>query len=139
LIRRPTYALSLKQPWAALLLGGLKTIEVRKWGTGVRGKVFIHAAQIPDKRPEGWTRLPEELRPLAEISGGVIGCAELTGCVSYRTPAGFLADATKHLNEPDWFVAPRMYGFCFRSPVVVPFVPYKGNVRFFTFKMPETS
>src|SRR3712207_8348570 len=31
------YALSVKQPWAALLAAGVKTVEVRTWPTNRRG------------------------------------------------------------------------------------------------------
>jgi ASCH domain len=137
LLRRPTYALSLKQPWAALLVSGMKSIEVRKWATSIRGRVYIHAAQIPDKRPEGWARLPDELRPIAELGGGLIGVAELFACIQYRTPAGFTADVPKHLNEPMWFESPPMYGFDFREAKTIPFYPCKGNVRFFTVDLKE--
>ena len=59
------YALSLKQPWAALLVHGRKTIEVRRWATKRRGPVLIHAARVPDPRPEAWAQLPPELREAA--------------------------------------------------------------------------
>jgi ASCH domain len=135
--RRPAYALSLKQPWAALLVAGHKTIEVRKWPTAVRGRVFIHAARTVDKRPAAWDRVPDDVRPLAELTGGLIGSAELTGCIIYRTPAVFMADAPKHRNDPAWFEPPHMYGFTFRDAAAVPFVPCKGQVRFFTVELPE--
>lgn len=139
LLRRPTYALSLKQPWAALVVGGLKSIEVRKWATSIRGRVYIHAARVPDKRPEGWATIPEKLLPLARLGGGVIGVAELFACVQYRTAAGFTADIPQHLNEPTWFESPRMYGFCFRGARTVPFHACKGNVRFFTVDVKEAT
>lgn len=132
MLRRPTYALSLKQPWAALVVAGLKTIEVRKWATSVRGRVYIHAARLSDDRPEGWARVTDDLRPLAECTGGLIGAAKLTACVRYRTATGFAADTPKHLNDASWFEPPQMFGFCFRDAVTLPFVPCKGNVRFFT-------
>ena len=136
-LHRPTYALSLKQPWAALLVAGKKTIEMRKWATNVRGRVFIHAAKIADKRPEAWAWIDDELRPLTELMGGVIGTAELAACVRYRTPRGFSVDAAKHLNDATWFEAPQMFGFVFRGAKQVPFVPCTGNVRFFTVDLPE--
>ena len=139
MFRRPTYALSLKQPWAALVVAGRKTVEVRKWATAVRGRVYIHAARVPDDRPEAWSHVPAELRPLAQLAGGLIGAADLAGCVLYRTPAGFAADGPKHLNAPDWFAGPRMYGFVFRGAEPVPFVPCKGNVRFFTVEVPAAT
>src|SRR5437016_1110202 len=55
------YALSIKQPWAALLVHGHKTIEVRRWPTARRGTILIHAARVPDERPEAWRRVPAEL------------------------------------------------------------------------------
>jgi ASCH domain len=136
-LRRPNYALSIKQPWAALLVSGRKTIEVRKWPTAIRGRFFIHAARIPDRRPEAWSLVPDELRPMTELRGGVIGAADLTGCVIYRTQAKFAADEDKHRNDPSWFTPPHLYGFTFSGAVVVPFFPYKGNVRFFKVAVPE--
>ena len=50
------FALSVKQPWAALLVAGVKTVEVRTWPTARRGRVLIHAGKIPDDRPEGWAQ-----------------------------------------------------------------------------------
>lgn len=126
------YALSLKQPWAALVVAGRKTIEVRKWATAVRGRVWIHAARLPDRRPEAQALVPDDLLPLAGLTGGIIGSAELAGCVMYRTAAGFAADVSQHLNPLDWFCPPRMYGFLFRHGESAVFTPCKGNVRFFT-------
>lgn len=139
MVRRPTYALSLKQPWAALLACGRKTVEVRKWATRVRGRVYIHAARVPDDRPEAWALVTDDLLSLAQLNGGIIGAAELAACVLYRTPAGFTADARRHLNRPEWFAPPRMYGFQFRGGEPVPFVPCRGSVRFFSVEVPSTT
>jgi hypothetical protein len=136
-LRRPNYALSLKQPWAALVVSGRKTIEIRKWATAIRGRVYIHAARIADVRPEALLLVPDDLKPLAQLTGGIIGSAELFGCLLYRTAGGFLSDATKHFNLPDWFVPPKMYGFQFRGAREEPFRACKGNVRFFRVDVPE--
>ncbi len=42
--------LSLKQPFAELILSGKKTIELRKWNTKFRGEFLIHSSKIPDKK-----------------------------------------------------------------------------------------
>lgn len=139
MLRKPQYALSIKQPWATLLLAGLKTIEIRKWPTTVRGLVYIHAARVPDDRDEGWQLITDELKPLTELRGGIIGAAELTECLMYRTPQGFTADVPLHRNDPAWFEAPRMYGFRFRKPQQVPFFACRGQVKFFTVEVPETT
>jgi len=125
------YALSLKQPWAALLVHGHKTIEVRRWPTSRRGRVLIHAARIPDDRPDAWKHVSEELKPAAQLAGGIIGAADLTGCIVYRSPERFWADQGQHLNEPEWFHGSIMYGFTFANAVVLPFRKYPGWMRFF--------
>ncbi len=101
------YALSIKQPWATLVVHGLKTVEVRRWPTTRRGRILIHAARVPDDRPEGWARIAGELGPLAKQLGGIIGAAELADCVSYRTLEAFVGDQERHLNEPVWYEPPR--------------------------------
>jgi hypothetical protein len=127
------YALSLKQPWAALLAAGKKTIEVRRWPTARRGRVLIHAARVPDERPEAWQHVPPELAGAARLLGGILGAGDLFACVAYRTPAAFLADQERHLNDPSWFEA-RLYGFQFRALTVLPFRKYPGWMRFFEVK-----
>jgi len=37
-------AISLLQPWATLVVMGIKTIETRSWGTKHRGPILIHAS-----------------------------------------------------------------------------------------------
>jgi len=131
-----TQALSVKQPWAALLLGGVKTIEVRRWPTDRRGRVLLHASRIPDARPEGWQLLPANLRPLAELRGGIIGALTLAECKTYRHLTTFQADQPQHHNLPVWFQAPVMYGFCFTDPQILPFRVCPGQVRFFQVNEP---
>jgi hypothetical protein len=128
---RSEYALSVKQPWAALLAFGLKTVEVRRWPTARRGRVLIHAAALPDERPQAWALVPEELREAARLLGGIVGAAELTACLTYRTAEAFGADRERHRNDSSWFEGPVMYGFAFAGAVVLPYRRYPGWMRFF--------
>jgi hypothetical protein len=125
------FALSLKQPWAALLAHGLKTIEVRRWKPTRYGRILIHAAGVPDERPEAWVHVPAEVKPTTELLGGIIGAGDLTNYLIYRDGTAFAADRTRHLNEPSWFEAPALYGFVFSNAEVLPFRPYPGWMRFF--------
>jgi hypothetical protein len=125
------HALSLKQPWAALLAHGLKTIEVRRWPTARRGRVLIHAALVPDDRPEAWSQVPSELRETAERRGGIIGEGELMQCIEYCSLDAFAADRERHLNDSSWFEPPKLFGFVFANLKVLPFRPYSGWMRFF--------
>ncbi|HKI36655.1 MAG TPA: ASCH domain-containing protein [Gemmataceae bacterium] len=125
------FALSLKQPWAALLAHGLKTIEVRRWPTARRERILIHAARVPDERPEAWAHVPAEVLPAARLLGGILGAGDLTGCVAYRNLADFAAGQPHHLNEVSWFEEPALYGFVFENLTVLPFRRYPGWMRFF--------
>ena len=130
------YALSLKQPWAALVVAGLKSIEVRSWPTPRRGQILIHAARIPDPRPESWAWVPPELLAATKSVGGIIGTAEITGCLAYRDPATFVADRLLHLNEAAWFRPPLLFGFLLCKTGPLPFRRFPGNVKFFTVPEP---
>jgi hypothetical protein len=125
------YALSVKQPWAALLALGLKTIEVRRWPTARRGRILIHAARVPDERPEAWAHVPAEWLETAQLLGGIVGAGDLTDCAAYRTIEEFQADQSRHLNDPSWFEPPRLYGFVFANLQTLPFRRYSGWMRFF--------
>ena len=125
------YALSLKQPWAALLVHGRKTVEVRRWPTTRRGRVLIHAARVPDDRAEGWALVPPELREEARLLRGIIGAGEIWSCIAYRSVQAFTADQARHLNDPSWFRTPVLYGFTFSNVTPLPFRRYPGYVRFF--------
>lgn len=125
-------ALSVKQPWAALLVAGVKTVEVRTWATRTRGRVFIHAAKGIDPRPEGWAFVnTPELKALASFRGGIIGSADVTDCVRYRTAGAFAAAAEFHRNSPDWFAPGGLYGFVFQKPTQIAYTACPGRTLFF--------
>ncbi|MDW8267203.1 MAG: ASCH domain-containing protein [Gemmataceae bacterium] len=131
------HALSLKQPWAALLASGRKRIEVRKWPTARRGLVLIHASRTADEREEAWALVPAELAAVAQLRGGIVGAGYLDDCLTYRTVEAFQADQPLHLNDPAWFVPPVLYGFRFRELRLLPFRPYPGWMRFFPVEAAE--
>jgi len=125
------YALSLKQPWATLLVHGVKTIEVRRWPTARLGRILIHAARVPVTDAQVWALVPDALRREAQVVGGIVGVGELTGCIAYQSLETFAADRARHLNDPSWFRPPVLYGFIFEQLTPLPFRPYPGWMRFF--------
>lgn len=126
------FALSVKQPWAALLVAGVKTVEVRTWPTARRGPVLIHAAKIPDVRFEGWARIDTpELKRFADLRGGIIGVADLVACVKYRTSEEFAGAADTHLNAPEWFRAGGLHGFVFQNARPIAYHACPGRTLFF--------
>jgi len=126
-------AISVKQPWAALLVAGVKTVEVRTWATRTRGRVLIHAAKTADPRPEGWALITTpELKELAALRGGIIGVANLSSCVRYRTADAFARTTDEHRNNPDWFKPGGLYGFVFQNPHPIAYHACPGRTLFFT-------
>jgi hypothetical protein len=128
-------ALSIRQPWASLILKAGKDVENRCWPTKFRGRILIHAAK-------GMTRDEHEdaiefavmaikanprdgaktttLRALGFAfedlpRGGIIGSVEIVDCVSR--------------SESPWFMGE--YGFLLRDPRPLPFRPFKGQLGFF--------
>jgi hypothetical protein len=130
--REALVALSVRQPWAALLVAGRKTVEVRTWPTRRRGPVLIHAGKLADDRPEGWALIDTpELTELARLRGGIVGVGELVGCERYATAEAFAAAAGRHRNAPEWFRPEGLYGFVFHNLRPVAYRPYPGQTMFF--------
>jgi len=77
-------AITIKQPWASLIVNGYKKYEFRSWKTNYRGELYIHAGKGIDK--EGMKRV-ESLNlkyPKSRIIGKVIieDCIELNDKVN---------------------------------------------------------
>lgn len=72
-------ALSLRQPWAELILQGRKTIETRTWRTAHRGVFAIHAAWKVD----GEVAALYGLEPESLVSGALVGTAEIVDVIEF--------------------------------------------------------
>ena len=113
-------ALSIRQPWASLIVWGLKTIEVRSWSTDYRGQLFIHAAKTPDEQAMKRFQIESPL-PL----GHIIGTVELIE-VERFTPSTWNKLADAHLDIGVF--APDLYAWHLTNskPLANP-VPYRGD------------
>jgi hypothetical protein len=121
-------ALSIRQPWASLILLAGKDIENRPWKTRVRGPILIHAAKGMTKREyldamdfadaNGSFRighLLDSFEPDNLPCGGIIGSVNLVDCV--------------YQSDSPWFQGP--YGFVLQDPKPLKFIPFKGRLGFF--------
>lgn len=70
-------ALTIREPWASLIVNGYKEYEFRNWKTNYRGKILIHAGIGSDK--EYLDRFKEY--DLEYGKGEIIGEAELVDCI----------------------------------------------------------
>lgn len=117
-------ALSIRQPWAWLILHAGKDIENRTWPTRYRGHVLIHAAkgmtraEYEDAEDPLWSRGGPtiELPPFADLQrGGIVGRARIVGCVT--------------ASDSSWFCGP--FGFVLTAVEPLPFHPCRGALGFF--------
>lgn len=117
-------ALTVKVPWAQLLVNGQKRIELRTWRTSYVGDLAIHAGLEAD--PHG----PLHLFPRPELltRGAVIGKVRLVACRP-MTPDD--ADAARHAFRPEFFA------WVVVDPVVFPApVPMKGRLGLWEAELP---
>ena len=70
--------LTIKQPWATLIMQGDKRFEFRSWQTKYRGELLIHAGKGIDK--EAMKRLAKYL-PNELPTGKILGKVTLVDCI----------------------------------------------------------
>lgn len=69
--------LTIKEPWATLIIDGYKKYEFRSWRTHYRGKILIHAGMSLER--DMLERFKEY--NLNCSKGAIIGEAELVDCI----------------------------------------------------------
>ena len=107
--------LSVRQPWAWLIVAGHKDIENRKWYTNHRGPLLIHASKAMD--PEDfpmqrkWVNQSGIVIPEDLPRGAIVGAATLTdvwdkkkferpGIRWFEGPYGFKMEDAVEFAEP---------------------------------------
>lgn len=129
-------AISIRQPWAWLVVNGYKDIENRSWQTNYKGLLIIHAGKKRDRDEEDieWafnTAMMTSgdkysyLRSRYEkekVLGALIGSVMVDNCVS--------------VSDSYWFSGP--FGFVMSQPKVwgQP-IPYRGALGLFSVTMEE--
>lgn len=86
--------LTMHQPWASLLVHGIKRIEGRSWPSPIKGRLWIHAAgKVPEhatiKAMEDFYREIYAVNGITDIkfpdsypTSSLLGCVEVVGCVT---------------------------------------------------------
>lgn len=100
--------LTIKQPWAGLILAGAKDVENRSWSTPHRGALGIHVAlKAADKSvlqtvPLQYREFARYLLMANEMAGHVIGTVQMVDVIeNSKSPWAF--PGLKHwiLREPE--------------------------------------
>ena len=96
-------AISIRQPWAWLIVNGYKDVENRTWSTKHRGPILIHAGKTLDPyfdeiRQDVLAQRVEFPDAKHIERGGIVGQANLVDCVTesssewFNGPYGFVLE-----------------------------------------------
>lgn len=115
--------LTIRQPFAWVIIEGLKDIENRSWRPPsdiIGQRIAIHAGKQWHKQGLQWVETELGLRvPRGLIRGAIIGTAEIVGVVE--------------ASESPWFIGP--LGWVLANPVRCAPVPMRGKLGLW--KCPE--
>lgn len=134
--------LSIRQPWADLIIQGRKTLELRTWTVRHRGPLAVHASQTVERA----ACLAHGLDPDRVTAGAVIGVVDLVEIIALGA-ASYEARRAEHLaDEPFTAIvgpghaaggqprraAPTLYGWRLANPrpLSEP-VPVRGRMALF--------
>lgn len=123
-------ALTIKQPWADLIIAGIKDIENRTWKTTSRGRILIHASKMPCSRSDlDAYPLPalskninlNEYTPGQFTNGAIIGSVDIVDCV---------------MNHPSEWAENGVYNWVLANPVKFekPILNVKGMLGLWDYK-----
>lgn len=121
-------ALTVCEPYATLIMRGLKPVENRTWATPYRGRIYLHAG-----KSRQWLTLDDaETRdvaydiPLSEMHfGAIIGTVNLVDCVHIDDmPKKYPAIADHHHTNGPWC-------WIVESPTPIGPWPWKGQLGLF--------
>lgn len=115
-------ALSIRQPWAWLIIHGGKDVENRTWCSNYRGRFLVHAAKGMTQREYQDAKQFAELNGVHNLPafdellrGGIVGSVELADCLSHSDSPWYNGDTALVL----------------RNPQPLPFAPCPGRLGFF--------
>ena len=121
--------ISIRQPWAWLIIHGGKDIENRTWPSNHRGPLLIHASkgmtrsEYEDAKAFAMSRVGfrKEFPKMEDlVRGAIIGKVEMVNC------------ASDCLSE---WRSPGQYGFVLRNPEPIEPIPYRGTLGIFNISL----
>lgn len=123
-------AITIKQPWASLIVHGIKDIENRSWRTNFRGRVLIHASgshgrkfsvDLTDAQIKvAFATIAKETMFGNMPFGSIIGSVEIVDCVQ---------------NHPSIWADKSVYNWVLANPILFEktFENVKGKLSFWDY------
>ncbi|MCK4830458.1 ASCH domain-containing protein [bacterium] len=112
-------AISIKQPWASLIISGVKDIENRTWKSDYTGPLLIHASKGWSK--SGYDFISDKMDTYvpckdSHVFGAIIGTVDMVGCVDESESKWFFGDWGFEFENAKEFKNP---------------IPWRGQLGFF--------
>ena len=121
-------ALSIRQPWASLIMSGKKSIEVRSWSTRYRGRLIVHAGRKADDLAANYLGVKSE-----QYRGGYLGAVELDSIKPFDR-FSWSRERAYHLNPGP--MPGDVYAWYFKQPRTFA-NPVPGSGKVGIFPIPE--
>ena len=127
--------LTIKQPFATLIVEGLKEYEFRTWKTNYRGEILIHAGKGVDKK----AMKKYEYLGLEYPKGCIIGKATITDCIKIDDDARKILKEKNNIiysniiDNKDW----NGYGFKLENVEKLENIEVCGKLSFWEFDYPQ--
>jgi hypothetical protein len=121
--------LTVRQPWADLIVSGRRHFEIRTWKPETMGWILIHAGRKPDEEACRHFELPSTRLTL----GAILGKVNIRECIEF-TPQKWEELRSEHLEWSDF--RPGLLGW--RLDGAVKFdrpIPWSGSLGLF--EVPE--
>lgn len=124
--------LTIKQPWADLIVIGQKDIENRSWKTNFRGRIYVHAGQRVAEVYPAILPLSKDFDPVGmelakiltrrEVVSAIVGEVDIIDCVK---------------NHPSKWAMQGHWHWVLANPVkyIQPIIEVKGKQSFWTYSI----
>lgn len=131
--------LTLKQPWASLVVEGHKEIETRSWETKYRGELYIHASSkfyFGDLELCRIDRFFKEAipDPTKVITGAILGKVTLVDCVRTETLDGKISKKEKAFGD----YSPGRFAWILENPQQITAFPQRGALGIWSTELRAT-
>ena len=137
-------AITIRQPWAALIVNGIKDVENRNWRLPDKYRnctVLVHASAAPkfsmsdaDRElvARGYHGMDLINRPaFIDLSGHIIGAVRFNGCEWQ------MHHKTSRPISP-WCDTESAFWWMIEKAMPIPPIPAKGKLRFWEFDYPHS-
>jgi ASCH domain len=118
-------ALTIKQPWAELIVSGRRPFEVRNWKPDYQGWLLVHAGKKLDEQ----AARRFNIAPSVLTFGAIIGKVHIDECIEF-TPQSCEELKSQHLEWSDY--QPGVFGW--RLSAAARFehpIPWSGSLGLF--------